>query len=187
MLTAPSSRPCIRNSTPVPDPETATRLCAACGMCCNGVLFFSVRLQDGDSARELTALGLKIKRRADGRHMLQPCPAHTGSGCTVYDARPARCRLFACRQLLAVEAGEISENAALEKIAEARRLAGRVRALLENAGDTRSHKSLAARCETVFTPPLDPETAEARDALAGAMRELEGLLTRDFRVDHAAA
>jgi uncharacterized protein len=168
------------------NPETATHLCAACGMCCNGVLFFSVRLQDGDSARELTALGLKIKRRADGQHMLQPCPAHTGSRCTVYDARPIRCRLFACRQLLGVEAGEISENAALEKIAEARRLTDRVRSLLESAGDTRSHKSVATRYETVFTPPLDPETAETREALAAAMKELEEFLTQEFRLDHAA-
>lgn len=167
--------------------QAATRLCAACGMCCNGVLFFSVRLQAGDSARRLSALGLKIKRREDGRHLLQPCAAHTGSGCSVYEHRPTRCRLFVCRQLLAVDAGEISEDAALEKIVEARRRTDRVRALLANAGDTRAHKSLAARYETVFTPPLDPETAAAREALAAAMRELEELLVRDFRVDHAAA
>lgn len=169
------------------NPETTTRLCAACGMCCNGVLFFSVRLQAGDSARQLGALGLKVKRRADGQHLLQPCAGHTGSGCSVYDHRPARCRLFACRQLLGVETGEISERAALEKIAEARRRTDHVRALLEHAGDTRSHKALATRCETIFTPPLEPETASVRESLAGAMRELEELLARDFRVDHAAA
>lgn len=167
--------------------ETASRLCAACGMCCNGVLFFSVRLQEGDSARQLAALGLKIKRRADGRHLLQPCAAHTGSGCAVYAHRPARCRLFVCRQLLGVEAGEIAEDDAREKISTARRLTVRVRELLESVGDTRDHKALATRCETVFTPPLDPETAPGREALAQAMRELETLLVRDFRVDHAAA
>jgi Fe-S-cluster containining protein len=169
------------------NPETATRLCAACGMCCNGVLFFSVRLQAGDSARQLAARGLKIKRRADGPHLLQPCAAHTGSGCSVYAHRPARCRLFVCRQLLGVEAGEISEAEAWEKIAEARRRTVRVQGLLESAGDTRGHKALATRYETVFTPPLDPETAPVREELAGAMQELEDLLARDFRVEHASA
>ncbi len=167
--------------------ETASRLCAACGMCCNGVLFFSVRLQSGDSARQLDALGLKIKRRADGPHLLQPCAGHTGSGCSVYDDRPARCRLFVCRQLLRWEAGEITEGEVLAKIAEARERNDRVRLLLEAAGDTRDHKALAARYETVFTPPLDAETSAVRDALTEAMQQLEELLTRDFRVDHAAA
>lgn len=170
----------------MPNPEAATRLCSACGMCCNGVLFYSVRLQPGDSARELSTLGLKIKRRADGHHLLQPCAAHTGSGCTAYQQRPSRCRLFVCRQLTRVEADEISENAALEKIIIARRLTARVSDLLEQVGDARAHKALATRYETVFTPPLDPETAAARDALAAAWAELEEFLAREFRVDHAA-
>lgn len=168
-------------------PETATRLCAACGMCCNGLLFFSVRLQPGDAARQLSALGLKIKRRADGLHLLQPCAAHTGSGCTVYEHRPARCRLFICRQLLGVEASKISESTALEKISVARDLTSRVLDLLEQAGDARSHKALITRYETVFTPPLDPETSGTREALAAAMGELEDFLTREFRVEHATA
>ena len=168
------------------NPDAATRLCAACGMCCNGVLFFSVRLQPGENTRPLSARGLKIKRRADGLHLLQPCAAHSGSGCTVYEHRPARCRLFVCRQLLVVEAGEISEDAALEKIIEARRLSAHVHELLEEAGDTRPHKALATRCETVFTPPLDPETSAVREKLSAAMTELEEFLAREFRVDHAA-
>jgi hypothetical protein len=169
------------------NPEAATRLCAACGMCCNGVLFFSVRLQAGESARPLTARGLKIKRRADGLHLLQPCAAHTGTGCTVYEDRPTRCRLFVCRQLLAVDADRISEAAALAKITEARRLTSRVQDLLEEAGDTRGHKALATRYETVFTPPLDPETSALRESLTAAMAELEDFLAREFRVDDATA
>lgn len=156
-------------------------------MCCSGVLFFSVRLQAGDSARQLTSLGLKVKRRADGPHLLQPCAGHTGSECAVYEHRPARCRLFVCRQLLGVEAGEISEGEAMAKIIDARERTDCVRALLAEAGDTRGHKALATRVETVFTPPLEGETAAVREALAEAMRELEDLLARDFRVDHAAA
>lgn len=153
-------------------------------MCCNGVLFYSVVLQGADSARELAALGLKVKRRKHEQHVLQPCPAHQGSRCAIYDQRPGRCRLFACRQLQAMEAGEITETAAMEKVWEARRRADRVRALFQAAGDTRENKAFATRYETLFTEPLDPspEMAVLREELKAAMRELEDLLARDFRV-----
>jgi len=167
------------------NPSIATRLCAACGMCCNGVMFYSMRLQPSDQARSLTALGLKLKRRNREWHFLQPCPAHQNSGCTIYAQRPERCRAFVCRQLQAVEAGQISEAAALEKIAEARQSVARVRELFHQAGDTRETKAFATRAETIFTPPLDPspEAAAIREELAAAMRELEELLTQNFRVE----
>jgi Fe-S-cluster containining protein len=155
-------------------------------MCCNGVLFYSARLGPEDSRRSISTLGLKIKRRADGLHLLQPCTAHTGSACSVYEHRPARCRLFSCRQLLGVESGKISEESAREKIGEARRLTAQVGAFLAEAGDSRLHKALTTRYETVFTVPLDPDLIAAREKLATAMTELEEFLTREFRVDHAA-
>lgn len=155
-------------------------------MCCNGVLFFSVRLQPADSARRLEKLGLKIKRRSDGLHMLQPCPGHTGSSCRVYEHRPERCRLFVCRQILRVEAGEIPEGEAYENIATALSLTARVKALLQRVGDTREHKALATRYETALTPPLDPGTSPERETLTSAMAELEDFLAREFRTENAA-
>ena len=154
-------------------------------MCCNGVLFYSVRLQSADSVRQLDKLGLKIKRRSDGLHMLQPCTAHTGSSCRVYAHRPERCRLFSCRQILRVEAGEASEGEALENIETASRLTACVKELLEKVGDTREHKALATRYETALTPPLDPAASSAREALASAMAELEDFLAREFRTENA--
>ena len=41
----------------------AAHLCAACGLCCNGVMFHTVKLQPNDSAPALAALGLKLKRK----------------------------------------------------------------------------------------------------------------------------
>lgn len=150
-------------------------------MCCNGVLFFSVRLQPEDPERKLSRLGLKIKRRKDGLHLLQPCTAHTGTSCKVYENRPARCRLFVCRQLIRVEAGEISEADAREAIEKALQLTARVTSLLEAAGDSRSHKSLAARHENALTPPFAAGSEEMRSELSGAMRELEAFLAAEFR------
>ena len=49
--------------TPVEASAVGARLCAACGLCCNGVVFHTVRLQPGDSAKSVAALGLKLKRK----------------------------------------------------------------------------------------------------------------------------
>lgn len=165
--------------------SAASRLCAACGMCCNGVMFHSMRLQPSDSERKLESLGLKVKRRKGERHILQPCPAHDGVRCTIYAHRPERCRLFECRQLKGVEAAEITEAEALTKIEEAQRRVARVRELFRQAGDHRENKGFATRYATIFTEPLDPspEAVILRDTLAGAMRELEGLLEKDFRIE----
>lgn len=156
-----------------------SRLCAACGMCCDGTLFHGMRLQVDDAPRRLAALGLKAKRGL----IAQPCPAHQGECCTIYADRPVRCREFSCRQLLAVHAGTRTETEALATIADARILRERARTLLREGGELREHKPLAAREAAIFTPPLDPspEAEGTRAALRTTMRELENHLTRHFR------
>jgi len=148
-------------------------------------MFHSVRLQPGDSARELASLGLKLKRGKS--HIPQPCPAHKDSCCAIYAQRPVRCRLFACRQLEAVASGAVSEAAAREKILEAGSRVARVRELFHQAGDVREHKAFATRYAALFTPPLDPTppAVRLREDLASAMRDLEHLLTKDFRIAEA--
>lgn len=163
--------------------DAATRLCAACGMCCDGVMFHSMLLKPGDSARELAALGLKVKRRTTGAFIPQPCSAHQGSCCAIYERRPIRCRVFVCRQLVGVGSGEISEAEAREKIFRARELTIRVRAILREVGDEREHKALAARCAMALTPPFEsgPDANRRREDLAAAMSELEAFLAQEFR------
>jgi len=167
--------------------ESAARLCSACGMCCNGVLFHGMAVQPVDSVRALAAKGLRAKRRDGELQFLQPCPAHDGNCCRIYAERPQRCRAFACRQLEGVFNGEILESAAMEKILEARRRSDRVRDLLEMLGDDRKTRPLATRCAGVFTPPLDPSPhAESlREELRGAMTALEEVLAKDFRTAQA--
>src|SRR4051812_30010660 len=99
---------------PTTTTSVGARLCGACGLCCNGVMFHSVRLQPNDSARELAALGLKLKRRKQQDWLLQPCPAYQDGQCSIYAQRPQRCRLFECKQLQRVKTGEITEAMALE-------------------------------------------------------------------------
>lgn len=163
--------------------ESAARLCSACGMCCNGVLFHGMAVQPEDSLRALSAKGLKAKRRDGELQFQQPCPAHDGASCRIYAERPQRCRAFACRQLKGVFNGEILESTAMEKIQEARRRSDRVRELLEMLGDDRKNRPLATRCAGVFTPPLapSPQADALREGLRDAMTALEEMLARDFR------
>ncbi len=130
-------------------------------------------------------MGLKIKRQGGALHLLQPCTAHENNTCLVYEQRPERCRVFECRQLKALSAGDITEDEAFEKIREARELADHVRALFEAAGDTRHHKAFVTRYAAVFVEPLDPspEAVEIRTRLQLAMKALEDLLERDFRIE----
>ena len=167
--------------------DSAERLCAACGMCCNGVLFHGVAVQPEDSLRALAAKGLRAKRRDGELQFQQPCPAHDGNCCRIYAERPQRCRVFACQQLEGVFRGEILESAAMEKILEAKRHSDRVRELLEMLGDDRKNRPLATRCAGVFTPPLDPspQAESLREELRGQMAALEEILAKDFRTGPA--
>ena len=165
-------------------PSAASRLCAACGICCNGVMFYKVRLQSGDVPRELRALGLKIKHKHTEQFSLQPCPAYRESQCAIYAQRPERCGLFACRQLRRVAAGEIQEAEALEKIHEAVQRVGHLNRLLDESGKTDPKRPLGKRYEKITAVPVDPAdppAVELRSQLTLAMQELEALIDRDFR------
>ena len=166
----------------------SARLCAACGMCCDGVLFHSVALQFGDSSRQLASIGLKLRRKKGVEFFLQPCSAHREKegwcSCLIYDRRPMRCRLFTCRQLQDVAAGKITESAALEKIQEARARVARVNGLIAQLGDSNTNRSLSHRVAHALTLP-NKESARTplHVELEAAMNELENMLKREFRVD----
>ena len=150
------------------------------------MLFHTVRLQPADSPKALAALGLKLKRKKGAHYILQPCPAWQDAQCSIYAARPERCRLFECRQLQRVAAGETTEAAALERIHEVQRRVAQVNELLAHAGGTNAKRPLAKRCEKIMAEPLDPSTDQAaialRDTLTRAMQELDAVLDADFRL-----
>jgi len=157
-------------------------------MCCNGVLFHRVRLQPADSPKELAALGLKLKRKQGQHYLLQPCPAFRETHCSIYASRPERCRIFECRQLQRVSAGEITEAMALEKIREVKRRVGEVNDLLSQVAETTdTKKPLMKRCDQVLTEPpsltADGEEVELQKRLTLAAQELETMLDQEFRID----
>ncbi|WP_461783553.1 YkgJ family cysteine cluster protein [Prosthecobacter sp.] len=166
-------------------PAAASRLCTACGMCCDGTMFQIVKLQPGDSAAELGRLGLKIRSRGGAFHMEQPCAALKELRCTVYDKRPTRCRLFHCQQLRLLETNETTETAAMSLILKARAQVAQVRHLIEQNGLREDGQALQDRFERVMSTPVDatlePELAEAQEALDQAMRQLRLVINREFR------
>jgi Fe-S-cluster containining protein len=149
-------------------------------------MFHTVRLQPNDAPAELTALGLKLKRRKKQDWLLQPCPAHQDGQCSIYAQRPERCRLFECKQLQRVKTGEITEATALEKIRDVQRLTAQLDALSRRADGTQRKGPLSRRCETALAEPFDatthPELVGQREELARGLSELDAVLDEHFRV-----
>jgi hypothetical protein len=167
-------------------PATASRLCAACGMCCDGTMFQIVRMQPGEVPAELGKLGLKVRCRDGEYFMEQPCSALVEKRCTVYEKRPVRCRLFNCQQLGRVERGETTESEAMGMILETREMVERVRGLIEQCGLREDGQDLVTRYERVMSTPvnetLEPEMVKVREDLEATMRKLKLQLNREFRV-----
>ncbi len=166
-----------------PELLAASRLCNACGLCCNGVLFHHVRLQPADASQELVALGLRIQRKKGGHLFQQPCPAHCESQCAIYPSRPERCRLFECQQLKRLAAEETTEPAALEKIRDVQQRVARITTLLSQAGTTNEKRPLSKRVEKILAEPaLDPIAMELHQKLTREMEALDAVLDADFRL-----
>ena len=154
-------------------------------------MFHQLRLQPDDSARELVALGLKLKRKKRQEYILQPCPAWQETQCSIYHQRPERCRLFECQQLQRVAAGESTEAAALEKIEEVQGRVAHLDGLSRRADGSLRRGPISKRCETALAEPFDatthPHLVQEREALARGLAELEAILDEHFRIPAAPA
>jgi Fe-S-cluster containining protein len=129
--------------------ESAEQLCRACGLCCDGTLFDLVKLEAGDNAGELKALGLPVsisRGKAPVARFPQPCSALCADRtCRVYAQRPWQCRTFECKLLKDVQAARTEPAAALVLVRQARRMADKVRRLLRELGDHDEQRALGER------------------------------------------
>jgi Fe-S-cluster containining protein len=109
-------------SAPPPD---GSGLCTNCGICCSGVLFDTAPVEE-DERKRLVAHGLTIHEAEEGDaekpYFTLGCVRFDGRCCTIYDARPAICQRYRCRLLRKFDAGEVSYDDALKRVAEAKRL-----------------------------------------------------------------
>ena len=125
------------------------QLCLACGLCCDGTLFDLVKLEKGDDAAKLKALGLPVKisrGKVPIARFPQPCSALCEDRtCRLYTDRPWQCRVFECGVLKDAKAGRITFATAQRLVQSARRRADKVRRLLRELGDTEEHRALGER------------------------------------------
>jgi Fe-S-cluster containining protein len=129
--------------------KSGEQLCLACGLCCDGTLFDLVKLERGDAAGKLKALGLPVslsRGKTPVARFPQPCSALCEDRtCRLYAERPWQCRTFECRLFKDAKAGRIRFAAALPLVKQARRRADQVRRLLRELGDTDEHRALGER------------------------------------------
>lgn len=125
------------------------QLCLECGLCCDGTLFDLVKLEQGDDAAKLKALGLPVKVSRGKEPIVrfpQPCAALCADRtCKVYADRPWQCRVFECGVFKDAKVGRVSVAAAQRQVRQAVRRANKARKLLRELGDTDEHRGLGER------------------------------------------
>lgn len=168
--------------------KSGEHLCRACGLCCDGTLFDLVKLERGDDAEKLKALGLPVslsRGRLPVARFPQPCSALCEDRtCRVYAARPGQCRAYECQLFKDTQAGRITFEAALPLVKQARRRADNVRRRLRELGDTDEHRAVGERfhrtSERLESGGAD-EAAKAKYAdLSLAVHRLKLLLNARF-------
>jgi uncharacterized protein len=173
----------MKNEINKPDAAIA-KLCPACGLCCNGVLFGDVELQRGDDAKQLTKLGVELFRKGRKTAFPQPCACLVKGLCSIYANRPKRCAAFDCGLLKRVQSEKLTAALALKKIAEAKRRAAEVLKLVRQLGNTDESLPLNQRYSAVISEPIDMSADEAeierRGELMMAVSHLVETLERDF-------
>ena len=170
------------------------QLCLACGLCCDGTLFDLVKLEQGDDAQKLRALGLPVslsRGKTPVARFPQPCSALCEDRtCQVYTERPWQCRTFECQLLKDAKADRVTFAASLTLVKHARRRADNVRRLLRELGDTDEHRALGERfhrtSERMESGNAD-EAAKAKFAdLSLAVHRLKLLLHNRFYTQNEA-
>ncbi len=92
----------------------SSQLCLHCGFCCDGTLFDSVPLREGEASDGL--------RMSPGTRIFkQPCQSLGEDLCCArYENRPLACRWFRCLLLTALEGGEVTLAGAKQLVDETR-------------------------------------------------------------------
>ena len=150
-------------------------------MCCNGALYDEVPTQEAER-RALALLGFEFHTSGADVVFDQPCRMLVERCCTVYAARPQRCRAFRCVLLEAHEEGRVTREEALERIATARQLLDAVMTQLPAGQSIRDARALWKDQAEATGDPEALRTQGAQLMLAWVM--LNRFLDRHFRRDH---
>jgi len=159
------------------EPSLASRLCLACGMCCDGTVHDFAFLQEEDMA-PAGACGFQTYRRADGTPAMQlPCHYLDGAACRRYDQwRPSICGDYMCRLQKRTAAGEVTEAQALETIGITLASRAQVEALLR-PGETLAQARARFDAIAESGDTLSPDDAK----LVVRLFVLDRLIDQHFR------
>lgn len=111
------------------DERDGSALCLACGMCCRGMLhgWAELKSEERESAE---AHGLAVFEGSQGLAFNLPCPRLNENACEIYGQRPSTCGGYRCGLLDDYLGERVDLPTAHSVVAEARRMAGDVRALV---------------------------------------------------------
>ncbi|HTQ80694.1 MAG TPA: YkgJ family cysteine cluster protein [Thermoanaerobaculia bacterium] len=113
----------------------ASRLCRACGMCCNGVLHRTAVVRQ-EEVETLVQLGIDTEERAGGLCFSLPCPQHVNACCAIYPHRPHTCVHYQCELLRRHLSGELDLEEALACAERAHSLVEAIRRRLREPDST---------------------------------------------------
>jgi uncharacterized protein len=113
-------------SSPARTEDDGSRLCLACGLCCQGIFHKSAKIRT-DEVQAARRLGLPVLATDEGPAFSLPCPRHAEDRCTVYAERPSPCRGYQCKLLQRYLDGESTLEEGLARVRMARQLVARVR------------------------------------------------------------
>lgn len=155
----------------------ASRLCLACGLCCDGTVYEDAKIRD-DEIEDVERIGLTSTRSANGEATFRfPCPYLEQACCTRYDQwRPSVCGKYFCSLQEKASRGELTEQQAFAKVAMARQLVAEVKTMLPPGMpivEARHHFTRLAARQPNITP------SESRFIVR--MFVLERFLDQEFR------
>ena len=150
-------------------PPDGSRLCLACGLCCQGLLHEWAQLDPGETA-DAERLGLPTFLHPQGPGFTLPCPRHREGRCTVYDERPSPCRGFRCKLLRRYLAGEVAWEEGLRRIEQVKQL---VAAIRRRAGAGEGEASIWRQLRAFEEASPDALEAELRLDLAALLLQCQ--------------
>jgi hypothetical protein len=131
--------------------SSSQSLCLACGLCCDGTLFYGVLLKPDDDITPLKAASMNIVSDDASTLLKLRCAAYKNCTCTVYANRPQGCQTYKCELLKRLEQDDISQQSALEIINKTKSLKNEMHALALAASTTAQSgeeiKLLLKRCQ----------------------------------------
>ncbi len=122
-------------------PSLGSQLCTQCGLCCNGVIHTTAKL-DPDEVQSAAALGLPVQPGEKPSFKL-PCPHLENACCTIYGSRPRVCARYKCQLLQDLESGAVPLDEAEAKVRLARELLAKVESAMPQDMTIHDTKAIA--------------------------------------------